>query len=1044
MQKQEEIVSKLDKEEKLALAASLTATAEPWAEQSDIPRVNFYDFATENGGVYPDLSVLAQTLNTELVSDVMQDLAAKTEKKGLFCLNNMGVKDNPYRAGISEDPYVCGAAAEAAARGIRKAGMIPCFSGYVPASDSEEITLSQMREVFLSPLYSKPQRECTVYRENFPKNTDQSYSAWSKLLHSAAEKNGYIIDEKGSDLSAGNILLGGDKEILRAAAEKNGSQILDKAAEQAVGLALECAGGKVKNGESFDREKYALRAAEESVVLLKNKVVLPLMRSKKLAFIGLHKEDRRQAFEKAVNKDKYFQLAGFSEGYDLTAESGKDTFEEACKLAQSADAVLLFLDREPNQSRALLPANRLALLDEILKRNPNVIVFIPAGSAVDVSFAEKIPALFSAEWQSSQSAAAILNILSGKTCPSGRLVSALYSGTDQLSGEIQRHKRAGKIKTGNFYGYRSYDTAGNYPPYSFGFGLSYTKFSYSDLKIKDNFAEVTVKNTGKFDAWETVQLYAGKIDSAVVRPRKELIGFRKIFLRAGTYARISVYIDTAPLRVWKNDRYVVEGGSYDLFVASSVCDVKLQTRVNVAGERLVSDGEHLSDYIPEKSNILSGNYTLEQVQIKPVVNRRVTMKKVGLSFLFAAIALGILSIIFAAVCSTYQNDGLYNALMVILVCFFPQMLLTAIVLLIVAKKQAKNASSGFRTADSEAVSTYVPPEIVEDASYEALFSRAFSENQKKQTETESLKKDEDVSVNFDQNLTFSVICEKAEKYFSERGIVWRDQSVQDFFAAMAASRLVVVRSENEELLPRFLRMIGEFFGTEAIARNAAEEQDSQGCIANTMLSASKGRHQIFFNSWYNVGTEGLDALLGKYKEYVRFPYSDGASSNVWFVAAMRADADCSSVRIPSAVFVEIRLSACEEVQDPAPVAAVCYDQFEKLAALAHGVYCLDEEMCWKKVDALEKYAGKLSSFCLENKDWLRLEMFSSVCCACKAEQANALDRAISCTILVPMFDALRENGVTSDDFLKELLSVLGADGCPQCRKMLEGFTGEDL
>ena len=315
MQKQEEIVSKLDKEEKLALAASLTATAEPWAEQSDIPRVNFYDFATENGGVYPDLSVLAQTLNTELVSDVMQDLAAKTEKKGLFCLNNMGVKDNPYRAGISEDPYVCGAAAEAAARGIRKAGMIPCFTGYVPASDSEEITLSQMREVFLSPLYSKPQRECTVYRENFPKNTDQSYSAWSKLLHSAAEKNGYIIDEKGSDLSAGNILLGGDKEILRAAAEKNGSQILDKAAEQAVGLALECAGGKVKNGESFDREKYALRAAEESVVLLKNKVVLPLMRSKKLAFIGLHKEDRRQAFEKAVNKDKYFQLAGFSEGY---------------------------------------------------------------------------------------------------------------------------------------------------------------------------------------------------------------------------------------------------------------------------------------------------------------------------------------------------------------------------------------------------------------------------------------------------------------------------------------------------------------------------------------------------------------------------------------------------------------------------------------------------------------------------------------------------------------------------------------------------------
>lgn len=1043
MQKQEEIVKKLDKEEKLALAASLNAAAEPWAEQIGIPRVDFYDFATENGGVYPAVPALVQTWDTELASDIMQDLAAKTEKKGLFCLKNMGVKDNPYREGISEDPYVCGAAAESFARGIRKAGMIPCFSGYVPKSGADEVPLSQMREVFLSPLYSKPQRECTVYRENFP-NTDQAYTDWSKLLHSAAEKNGYIIDEKGSDLSAGNILLDGDREMLRAAAEKDGAQILDKAAEQAICLALECAGAKAKNGESFDREKYALRAAEESAVLLKNKFMLPLMRSKKLAFIGLHEEEQRQAFEKSVNQDKYFQSVGFSEGYDLTSESGKDTFEEACKLAQSADAVLLFLEKEPNQKRALLPANRLALLDEILKRNANVIVFIPAGSSVDVSFAEKIPALFSAEWQSSQSAAAILNILSGKTCPSGRLVSALYCGTDQLSEELRRHKRAGKIKAGAFYGYRSYDTAGNYPPYPFGFGLSYTKFSYSDLKIKDNFAEFTVKNTGKFDAWETVQLYAGKIDSAVVRPRKELIGFRKIFLRAGTYARISVYIDMAPLRVWKNDRKVVEDGAYDLFVASSVRDVKLQTRVNVAGERLVSDGERLSDYIPEKSNILSGNYTLEQVRIMPVAKHRVTMKKVGLGFLFAAIALGILSVIFAAVSSPYYNDGLYNALMVILVCFFPQMLLTAIVLLIVAKKQANNISSGIRTEDSETVRTYVPPEIVEDASYEALFSRAFSENRKKQSEPESLKNDEDVLVNFDRNLTFSVICEKVEKYFSDRGIVWRGQSVQDFLAAMAASRLIVVRSENKELLPRFLRMIGEFFGTETIARDAAEEQDSQGCIAKTMLSALKGRHQIFFSSWYNVRTEGLDTLLGKYKGYVRFPYSDGASSNVWFVAAMPAEADCSSVRIPSAVFVEIQLSACEEVQDPAPAAAVCYEQFEKLAALAHGEYCLDEEMCWKKVDALENYAGKMSSFCLGNKDWLRLEMFSSVCCACKAEQANALDRAISCTILAPMFDALRENGVTSDDFLKELLSVLGADGCPQCRKMLEGFTGEDL
>lgn len=85
MQKQEDIMKKLGKEEKLALAASLGATAEPWAERSGIPRVEFYDYSTENGEIYPELNALAQSWNMQLISDIAQDLASDTEKKAKGC-----------------------------------------------------------------------------------------------------------------------------------------------------------------------------------------------------------------------------------------------------------------------------------------------------------------------------------------------------------------------------------------------------------------------------------------------------------------------------------------------------------------------------------------------------------------------------------------------------------------------------------------------------------------------------------------------------------------------------------------------------------------------------------------------------------------------------------------------------------------------------------------------------------------------------------------------------------------------------------------------
>lgn len=1039
MQRQEDILKELSREQKISLASSLKATAEPWAEQAGIPRVDLFEEGTENGGTYPNLPALAQSWNMPLVGEAMRDLAARAAQKGkgLFCLKGTGVKASPYASGISEDPYVCSEFARAAGDGIGRSGLMPCFSGYITQKEADSIPVSAIREIYAAPLQAGLSGRRAVVGECFP-DAELSRKQWSAALHDAAGKRGYVIDECGSDVSEDSILLNGDKGIVGAEAEKNGEEISDRAAQRVIDLALECSALRGQDEEPADREKLSLRAAEESTVLLKNNAVLPLAKGKKLALIGLHGQETVRAFEGAVNADAYFVLQGSAEGYDLSKEDSESAFDAACLLAQSADAVLFFMEpSRQNSQSAALPANCMALLSKVLEKNEKVIAFLPAGCQADVSFAEKVPALLSADWKSSQSAAAILNIVSGRTCPSGRLALSLYRDTEKRWEEILLHKRAGNLKTGSFMGYRSYDTVGLYPPYPFGFGLSYTKFSYSGLQVKESSVEFTLKNTGNYNAWETVQLYAGKVGSEMARPRKQLIGFCKVFLRAGTQTKVSLPLDTFPLCVWEDGKYVLEDGRYDLFVASSVRDVHLQTSVNISGKKLLQGGDPLSDYLLEKSNIVSGNYVLGP-QIRREKKRRITMKRTGLFLLSLAAVFGILIIVFAAISSPYYLEGLYITWQVLSVCFLPQTLFAAIVLLIAAK--IRGTPSARKKGGEEQSELYIPPEITEETSYGELFEKVFAEKQKK---GDSSKKEEDVIVNFDRTLTLSALCGKLESFSSERGIALNRQSAEDLLAAMSVSRAVLLSGESE-LMPRFLRILGEFFGSDAVAREVSEIGDVQRRIGESAAQAAKHRHGIRLSSWYNVGAEEVSALLDKYEKYVRAPYSADVSPNLWFFIALQGNADLFSVRVPSAVFADIRISACEEAPAPQAAAPVSFDQFEKLAEQAHRENFLDDEKYWEKVDQLEKYAAERSAFSLGNKDWLGLEKFSAVCLACGAEPGDALDRALSVTVLVPMFCSLREKGISPDDLMKKLLSVFGAEECRQCRKLLVGLAEKKL
>ena len=134
-------------------------------------------------------------------------------------------------------------------------------------------------------------------------------------------------------------------------------------------------------------------------------------------------------------------------------------------------------------------------------------------------------------------------------------------------------------------GYRYYDTGKIRVQYPFGYGLSYTSFEYSDLKVENKGVTFTLKNTGKYDGAEVAQLYVALPNAKVFRPEKELKGFSKVFLKAGESREIHIPFDDKTFRYWNvlTNRWEIEGGSYQILIGACVSDIRLSGTLQVEG-----------------------------------------------------------------------------------------------------------------------------------------------------------------------------------------------------------------------------------------------------------------------------------------------------------------------------------------------------------------------------------------------------------------------------------------------------------------------------
>lgn len=297
-------------------------------------------------------------------------------------------------------------------------------------------------------------------------------------------------------------------------------------------------------------------------------------------------------------KLEYFENAGGAE-ITLAAYIEKIDFAEAEAAARAAQVAVVAVgfdngsEGEGSDRTFALPEHQVALINAVAKANPNTVVVLNAGGNVDMSgWLPAVKGLIHAWYPGQEGGTALAEILLGKVNPSGKLPASFErqwadNPTFKNYYDPDGDKRVA-YQEGLNVGYRHYDQSPVKPLFPFGFGLSYTTFAYSNLKVSRTgnataAVSFTLTNTGPVDGAEVAQVYVHQARSPVSRPIKELKGFAKVFLKKGETRTVTVPLDAAAFSYFKTEKkaFGYDPGTFDILVGSASDAVKLRGSVDV-------------------------------------------------------------------------------------------------------------------------------------------------------------------------------------------------------------------------------------------------------------------------------------------------------------------------------------------------------------------------------------------------------------------------------------------------------------------------------
>lgn len=572
----------------------------------------------------------------------------------------------------SEDPVVAGELGAAFVNGVQEHGVGTSLKHFAAnnqewrrMSISAEIDERTLREIYLAAFETVVKKAqpwtimCSYNRINGVYSCENDWLL-NKVLRDEWGFEGLVMtdwgamDERVPSLKAGLDLempdCHGETDKLIVKAVQNGEleeSVLDTAVERILTMVdkyLTARKGidpasmvhplpsSVERGyDVAAHHALARTTAEQSAVLLKNEDILPLQKDKKIAFIGeFAKVPRIQGGGSSHINNTWIESAldaagdsvSYAQGFHIDEETTDETLlQEAITLAKESDVAVIFAGLPDSfesegfdRTHLNMPANQNELIARISEVQPNVVVVLHSGSPIAMPWLDKVAGVLQMYLAGQASGGAAVNLLFGDATPCGKLAETfplhLEDNPSYLNFPGNREKVC--YQEGVFIGYRYYDKKKMDVLFPFGYGLSYTDFTYSNMKVTvngKNAADVDViketdeivvsadiTNTGNCDGAEIVQLYIKNPVVYEIRPEKELRDFAKVFLKAGETKTVTFTLNARSFSYYEtriHDWYA-ESGDYEILLASSSRDIRLQDTVSITGSKKIP---FVADYV---------------------------------------------------------------------------------------------------------------------------------------------------------------------------------------------------------------------------------------------------------------------------------------------------------------------------------------------------------------------------------------------------------------------------------------------------------------
>lgn len=596
---------------------------------------------------FPTAGTVANSWDPALAEQMGEALGKEAHDLDVNVLLGPGlnIKRNPLCGRnfeyYSEDPQVAGHMAAGLVKGIQSNGISACPKHF--AVNSQELRRQAsnsvidertMREIYLTAFEitvreAHPWTIMTSYNEVNGVYAHENKHLLQEILRDEWGFDGMVVSDWGGSNSAVDAVKAGGslempspgftsvRELVGAvqAGTLSEADLNARAAEVAKIARLTKTEGVgrddlLKDDIAAAHHAVARHVAENSSVLLKNvDGTLPLPAGVNVAVVGdMAKVARFQGSGSSkvnatreenlldeLTRTEGVNVAGYAQGYDRQGARNQGLIDEAVALAGKADVVVAVVGLDErseseglDRSTMAIPQVQNDMVDALVATGKPVVIVLIAGSPVELPWYDGVSAILYIGLSGQAGASATANALTGKVNPSGHLAETwpIQYADAPNSGWYPAIGRDAIYREGPFVGYRYYTTAGVPVRFPFGYGLSYSSFSYADLKVDDNGVEFTVANDSDVPGATVAQLYVRGPQGGVLRPDRELKGFAKVQLDAHESKTVRIEFDRYTFRHFdtESNAWHVESGEWTLMVGANVEDILLTATHEVKGD----------------------------------------------------------------------------------------------------------------------------------------------------------------------------------------------------------------------------------------------------------------------------------------------------------------------------------------------------------------------------------------------------------------------------------------------------------------------------